>query len=259
MAPRDPIDEISARSPVTSRSLVIALLGVALLIIGALAWSVFGRAPDTVTGQGVILPAQGYAEIGTRVEGTIEEVLVSPGDRVTIGEPVASVLAANDEAVLVRSTATGQVVEVGARPGRLTAVGEPLVIVEPAYGGRIVKGLLPAGTAETVKPGMQALVSPASAPRAQYGFIIGEVTAVAPAPATRNRLLVLLGDNDSVVDYLLSNGPVQEVTIALATADTASGYQWSIGSGPQEQVTASTLALVSVITSDSSVISWVFR
>ncbi len=255
----DPVEQIAAKTPVTSRALVIALIGVALLVCGALAWSIFGRAPDTVTGTGVILPRDGYAEVGTTAEGVVDQVLVVPGTAVTRGTAVAVITTADGSKSSVVSTVDGRVIEVTARPGRRTSLGTPVAIIEPLAGGLVVKAFLAAGPAETVVPGMRALVAPASAPITQYGYMEATVTSVAPATTSRERLMALLGDNESLVDYVLARGPVQEVTVEPRTADTPSGFAWTIGDGPPTPVTASTVADVSVVIKDNSVISWITR
>ncbi|MFI0432719.1 MAG: HlyD family efflux transporter periplasmic adaptor subunit [Candidatus Nanopelagicales bacterium] len=251
--------QIADRTPVTTRALVIALAGISLLVIGAMAWAVLGRAPDTVEGRGVILPREGYAEIGTTTEGVVEQVSVGPGAQVIPGSVVAVVETVDGQKVPVTSTLAGQIVDVFARPGRRTALGQPMAIVEPSTGGLVVKAFLPAARAEAVSPGMQALVSPAGAPQSQFGYVEGTVASVAPAAASQERLLTLLGDNQTLVDFVLSDGPVQEVTVELTPAATPSGFEWTIGSGPAKPITASAVADVIVVLRENSVASWVFR
>ena len=62
-APADPTQEIANRSSLTPHRLVIALVGVCLLVGAAVLWALFGRAPETVTGRGIILPEGGFADM----------------------------------------------------------------------------------------------------------------------------------------------------------------------------------------------------
>ena len=259
MSQVDPVEEIAARTPVTTRALVIALIGITLLVAAALSWAVLGRAPDTVEGRGVILPRNGYTEVGTVTEGVVDRVLVGPGAQVKPGTTIATVTTVDGSTSPVVSNVAGQVVEVTARPGRRTTLGTPIAILEPSTGGLVVKAFLPADTAEIVEPGMRALISPSSAPQTQFGYMEGRVASLAPATASHERLMALLGDNESLVDYVLSGGPVQEVTIEPVPAATPSGFAWTVGSGPPDAVTASTVADVAVVIRDNSVISWIAR
>lgn len=252
--PEDPTREIAARTSLTPRRLVIALAGICLLVVAAVVWAVFGRAPETVNGSGIILPVGGYTELGTEIVGVIDQVLVAPGDVVSAGDPVVVVHTDTNPRKAVLTTTPGVVVDVIARPGRTTGTGQPLVIIDPAARRLRTTAFLPAAGAEIVSPGMTALVSPSDAPRSQYGFIQGRVVSVAPAPITRGRVLTLLGDNAELTDYFLAKGPVGEVTIEMTAADTPSGYQWTIGTGPENRVDSGTLADVMVVISDQSVV-----
>jgi HlyD family secretion protein len=185
----------------------------------------------------------------------VEAVNVVPGDEVTAGQVLATVVNRNGRTFEVWAPVAGEVVYVYARPGRQTELGEPLAILQPDS-TRIARAFIPADKAETITEGMSAWVSPNSAPRGQYGFIEGVVESVAPAPTTREHLLAVLGDNAALADYLLSNGPVQEITVSLNIADTPSGYAWTIGDGPPFPIASSTLALVAVVKSQRSVASW---
>ncbi len=73
---------------------------------------------------------------------------------------------------------------------------------------------------------------------------------------TREQLMAVLGDNTALADYVLSAGPVQEITVDLNTADTSSGYAWTIGEGPDFAISSSTMAQVAVVVSQRSVAAW---
>lgn len=258
-APVDPTKEIDARSSLTPYRLVIALVGVCLLVGAAVLWALFGRAPETVTGRGIILPEGGYAELGTSILGVVDRVLVAPGDEVIPGQTLVTVRTQKGDSTRlgvdsVRAPQAGLVIDVLARPGRATNSGEPLLTMDPDGGAQQAKGFLPSATQELVEVGMLALVSPSNVPRAQFGYIEGTVIATAPAPANRGRLLTLLGDNAALTDYFLAQGPVGEVTVQLAVANTPSGYEWTLGDGPDKPVSAGLLADVAVVIDDPAVI-----
>ena len=252
----DPVEEIATRSRVLTRASLLGLVGCALLVVAGIVWALFARVPETIVGEGVILPASGFVEAGTRLQGVVEKVFVNPGSKVADRDVVATVRLDNEKVEAVRAPQAGEVVYVYARSGRRTQLGEPLIVLQPPT-AKVARAFLPADQAEIVQPGMQAWVSPSSAPRAQYGFIVGTVATVSPAPATREQLLASLGDNSALADYLLAGGPVQEVVVNLNEADTPSGYEWTIGQGPDFPISSSTLADVAVVKSNRSVASWI--
>lgn len=252
-APSDPTQEIDARSSLTPYRLVIALVGICLLVAAAVLWAVFGRAPETVTGRAIILPEGGYTEVGTSIVGIVDRVLVAPGDDVDAGQTLVTVRTPQGVDP-VSAPQRGLVIDVLARPGRATQGGEPLITMDPEGGAAQAKAFLPSTSQKLVETGMRALVSPANAPRAQFGYIEGRVITTAPAPTNRGRLLTLLGDNAALADYFQAQGPVGEVTIQLTVADTPSGYLWTVGDGPDKSVDAGLLADVAVVIDEPAVI-----
>lgn len=259
-APPDPAAAVDARASVASRPLVIALVALCLLVAAVFAWATFGRAPQTVTGFGYVVPDGGFTEVGTTVSGLVESVNVEPGQRVRTGEELVRVVSEGDESFSesVVSPAEGVVVEVVALPGRITDPGDPMVYLQPDGAPLVVKGFIAATSSETITVGMPASVSPADAPRkAQYGVILGRVSAISPTPVTAQRISFIVGGNASLVDYFLSEGPVIEVTIEMRQdPSTPSGYAWSIGQGPDIEVRAGTLSEATVMVRDTPVIGW---
>ncbi len=64
----------------------------ALLIVGVLVWSVVGRLPSRVVGNGIVLPAGGGEEgVEARVSGVLTAVLVNVGDKVKAGQKLAQI------------------------------------------------------------------------------------------------------------------------------------------------------------------------
>lgn len=259
-APPDPAAAVGARASVASRPLVIALAGLVLLVAAVFAWATFGRAPQTVTGFGYIVPDGGFTEVGTTVSGLVESVSVEPGQRVRAGEELVRVVSQDSGSIseYVVSPTDGVVVEVVALPGRVTDPGDPMVYLQPDGTPLIVKAFIAATSSETITPGMSATVSPADAPRkAQYGVILGTVSAISPTPVTAERISFVVGGNATLVDYFLAAGPVIEVAIEMRQdPSTPSGYAWSIGQGPDIEVTAGTLSEATVMVRDTPVIGW---
>ncbi|MFM1965209.1 MAG: hypothetical protein RL134_934 [Actinomycetota bacterium] len=259
-APPDPATEVDARSGRVGRPLVLALIGLCLIVLAIFVWAVFGRAPYTVTGFGYIAPEGGYTEVGAEVAGLVESIPVSPGQQVRQGEELVRVTLDDGSGTVqsLGSPVDGLVVAVVAQPGRTTAVGDPLVYLQADGEPLVVKGFVPATLAETIQEGMPIEISPADAPRrAQYGVMLGRVSSLSPIPVTPERLSFVVGDNQSLVDYFLSAGPVIEVTGELTSdPSTPSGYAWSLGEGPDVDIQAGTLSEVTVVVRDTPVIGW---
>jgi multidrug efflux pump subunit AcrA (membrane-fusion protein) len=251
-AATSPADEISARLPVTDRRGWALLAATALLVLAGLLWAVFGSAPETVSGAGMIVPASGFSDEGTSVIGSVTQILVRPGDLVEQGQPIATVGVKDGTTEQVRASVDGIVASVVARQGGTTQPGTPLLIIDPATPD-IAIGFLPAVQGGKVRVGMPALVAVSSFPEAQYGYISGTVQDVGRLPATIERIKLLVGGNDQLPELVTADGPVLEVAVALdADAETPSGYVWTIGQGPDAEVPTGKLVSVSVVLSDRS-------
>jgi len=65
--------------------------GVILFLVGVFVWSIIGRVPTTVAGQGIIISGGMLPSITSQGQGQIAELLVSSGDKVSPGQIVARV------------------------------------------------------------------------------------------------------------------------------------------------------------------------
>ena len=149
----------------------------------------------------------------------------------------------HDLASRIVSPHDGVVVETMAMQGDVVKSGQPIVSVE------INKGLLeavvylpPNSNAKLLKAGMPAQISPATAKKERFGYLIGTVTAVAQYPATESGMLSLF-NNAALVRELTRNGPPISVQVQL-TKDSAtrSGYRWSSHAGANVELSSGTLA-----------------
>ena len=257
-APPDPAAVVDQRTSPVGRPLRITLVGLSLVVVAIVVWAFFGRVPQTVSGSGYVVPAQGFTEVGTAANGLVDIVDVQPGQRVSQGEKLMRVSIKGGGIEWIVSPVDAIVSEVVALPGRITESGDPMVYLQPIAAPLVVKAFILATDAYTIREGIPAAVSPADAPRAaQYGVIRGTVTALSPTPVTAERISYIVGGNASLVDYFLASGPVIEVTVALQQdPSTPSGYDWSVGQGPDVEINAGTLSEVTVVVRDSAIVGW---
>lgn len=255
-APEDPAAVVDERASSLGRPLMVALIGLCLVVVAIVVWAFFGRVPQTVSGFGYVVPAQGFTEVGTTVSGSVEGVEVEPGQRVSRGEELLRVNIGGGGRESIVSPVDAVVIGVSALAGRITEPGDPMVYLQPLDAALVVKAFIAATDASTINIGAPAAMSPADAPRAaQYGVIRGSVTAMSPTPVSAERIGFIVGGNASLVDYFLAPGPVIEVTVELEQdPSTPSGYSWSIGQGPDVEINAGTLSEITVLLRDSPVL-----
>lgn len=143
----------------------------------------------------------------------------------------------------ITSTHDGTVVETMAMMGDVVRNGQPMLSVEVNEGVlEAVIYLPPDSNAKLLKPGMPAQVSPATAKKERYGYLVGKVVAVSQYPSTEQGMLSLF-NNPALVRELTRNGPPLAVEVQLEKdAVTRSGYRWSSNTGSRVELTSGTLA-----------------
>lgn len=255
----DPARAVAAAFPITDRKAWLAVLGIAVVFLGGFVWLVFGQAPQTVRADGMIVPGRGFIDVGRSIEGTLTEILVSPGDVVEEGDVVARI-SDRQRLLDVLAPADGTIASILERVGGPTMPGEPVLTMSSTTDAEVAVAFVPAQTGNVVKPGMQALVGIATYPESQFGTITGTVVAVSTLPATDERIDLLVGGNQALVRHFTEAGPVLEVSVRLDPDPAAtSGYHWTIGRGPDERLAVGTLATVSVVIADGSPLSRILR
>ncbi|MFM7212023.1 MAG: HlyD family efflux transporter periplasmic adaptor subunit [Actinomycetota bacterium] len=251
--------EVARAFPVTDRKGWVAVLGLAVVFIGVLGWLFFGQLPQEVRGDAIIVPTDGFIDVGRNQSGVLSELFVSPGDEVVGGDVIAR-LRTDSGPVVVTAPIDGTIANILERVGGSTDPGQPLMTMSATEGGEQAVAFVPAGWGNTIQIGMPARVALEAYPQSQFGTMEGTVSAVSTLPVTSERLDVLLGGNDALENFLSAQGPLLEVTITLIPdPSSATGYKWTIGAGPDRPIPVGSLGDGSVIIAEGSAISRFLR
>ncbi|MFM7598878.1 MAG: HlyD family efflux transporter periplasmic adaptor subunit [Actinomycetota bacterium] len=230
----------------------VALIAILLLIAGLLSWGFLARTPVTVAVSGLITTAGGISDIGSSITGTVTAVYVEVGDRVDVGNNVVAIEDDLGRTVDIKATVPGQVLELATRVGDFVSTGDGLLILQTTGEPLIAIALVPVTSSGGLSTGQSVLISPTSAASSEYGFIHGTVDYVSAIPVSPARLAELNSGIAGVADPEALEVPVVEVDIVLASADTASGYSWTIGSGPPYRLLAGTPFMGQIIIGEQS-------
>jgi multidrug efflux pump subunit AcrA (membrane-fusion protein) len=235
----------------------IALAGLGVLILAAVIWAVAARVPTSVEGEGYLL-RRGGIHVGTSPSaGVVVDVLHTAGARVAAGELLGHVRSATGKVDAIRSSYAGTLIELSATRGDYLGAGEPLALIDPTQEPLVVYAYLPQGDAKQAEVGDRVQIAVSNAPSAKYGFMLGRVAAIAPYPATLNRLRSILRDR-SVLAEVNQLGPVVETLVRLdRDPGTPSTFAWSVGEGPPYRLSVGTLAVTSVVTGEKAPIEYV--
>lgn len=137
----------------------------------------------------------------------------------------------------------GRVVEVRVNKGDLVQPGARLFSLERE--GSTIKQeavlYVPAEEGKRILPGMEALISPSTVKKEEYGYILGRVTSVSQYPAASQDMMHTLG-NEALVAKLAGQGASLEMHVDITVDDsTVSGFKWTSAGGPPQKINSGTL------------------
>lgn len=82
-------EQLDVMLQVTSPMGWISLLGLGIVLAFALVWSVVGRIPITVEGQGILIRGAEVSDVTAGAQGRISELTVKAGDKIEAGQVIA--------------------------------------------------------------------------------------------------------------------------------------------------------------------------
>ena len=160
-------------------------------------------------------------------------------------ERIAAVLERDAQ---LTSPIDGRVIEIKMSPGGVLAPGTAVVSIEPQETGLEAIVYVPADRGKNVHPGMEARIEPSSVKREEFGAMIGKVVAISAFPVSTEGMAAML-HNDALVRRFSQQGASYAVSVRLEREPAnVSGYLWSSGAGPPENLTTGTLVRAEITT-----------
>jgi HlyD family secretion protein len=128
--------------------------------------------------------------------------------------------------------------------------GTPILLLVP--GGEqedlVAVVYVPAAEGKQLAEGMRVEVCPSTVRREEYGYLVGEVVAVAELPTTEQAMQARLSDAGLVQAFVKTSGIPLEVQVRLRPdRGTPSGYEWSSRGGPPTRLSRGTLCTASFV------------
>ena len=144
------------------------------------------------------------------------------------------------------STQDGLVVEVLVFTGDMVTANQPVLSVEqPMKELEAIIYLPPQSEAKRIRPGMAVQLSPTTARKERFGYLVGKVTSVSKFPSTDQGMLAIF-NNPGLVREMTRQGPPIAVAVALIPDNaTKSGYSWSSAAAKDLELSSGTLAAAS--------------
>jgi HlyD family secretion protein len=155
---------------------------------------------------------------------------------------------------------TGRVLGISAGLGSYVQANNPIASIE-LIGANIVNLratiYVTSADAKRIRKGMVVQLSPDTAQKDMYGYMLGVVSYVSGYPATVEDMMNKLR-NKTLVDMITKNGaPFSVVVDFIPTSSTASGYKWSSQRGGKLTVSPGTLCSATFVVDEQKPISYV--
>jgi len=148
----------------------------------------------------------------------------------------------------VLAPVSGQVIEIKATNGAIVQPGQSVVSIRTGAADLEVLLYVPPADGKRVEPGMQALVSPSTVRREEFGSLRGTVESISSFPVSIEGMVAVL-QNQNLVGTFSKKGPPYAGRISLkADPETASGFAWTSPKASSQELSAGTLASVEIKT-----------
>jgi hypothetical protein len=234
---RDSMGRLNAPVSVVKPSTWLQFAAGLILVAGGMSWLIWGSAPETVSGPGVLLSENGLRPVVSTVEGVVSSVDISVEEEAAPDQNIATVTMLDGTAAVIGTgDSGGRVVQLDVTVGGWVEPGMTVARLLTADSPSEIFAVLRPGDAVRVTPGMSATVSPAGIPAAQYGSITSTVTEVRTLPLSPELLASITAQNQALAQELTSVDSGVLVILQLDTAQTPSGYAWTDGTGPNVRI-----------------------
>lgn len=245
---------------VTSPMSWLALIGITVIIIVTVIWSIIGTIPVTITTNGIVSSPVGSNAVYTEEAGTVVSVRVRVGDALHLGDPVLTYKNASNEVVTIYSDQVGNVATIVANNGDNMTPGNEVIRVTPtAQGAQIIVCYVPLAQAKKLDRGMQVNISPDSLDSSSYGHMMARVINIDAYATSTDGMAGVIGANNNLAGTFTQYGAVVAVACELyPDSNTASGYYWSNEKGGQVTVTNGSLVTAKIVTEEVAPITKLF-
>lgn len=245
---------------VTSPMSWLALIGITLIVVVTVIWSIVGTIPVTITTKGIVSSPVGSNAVYTQEAGTVVSVRVRVGDELHLGDPVLTYRNAGNDVVTIYSDQVGTVASLVVNNGDTLTPGNEVVRVTPtAQGPQIVVCYVPLAQAKKLERGMQVNISLDSLDSSSYGKMVARIINIDAYATSVEGMSGVIGANNNLSSTFTQEGAVVAVACELyPDADTISGYYWSNEKGARVTVTNGSLVTAKIVTDEVAPITKLF-
>lgn len=257
---REP-DELDSPSLLAAPRGWIAVFVIMFVMCGAGVWAFLGTIPISVNAPGLLTYLHGTTSVQTPMDGTVTEVLVHPGDRVELGEPLAALTTTAGVTEQIPSPFNGQVVGLSVTEAQIVDRGDSVLTIErftDTTEPMVAMLFVSEKDAQGLRTGLGVQLSVSNAPAAAFGLLKGKVSSISPFPLTSPQISALVGGDLAAKAYATTSAPHLVIVELVTSPRTVSGYAWSTADGPPLKLHSQVSVTATVMIASQSPISLVF-
>lgn len=245
---------------VTSPKSWIALVGITLIVVVTIVWSIVGTIPETITAKGVVSAVVGSNSVYTEDAGKVVSLRVREGDEVHLGDPVMTYRNSSNEIVEVYSDQVGIVSDLVVKKDDEFTPGKDVIRVSPiAQDSQIVVCYVPLAKAKKIERGMQVNITLDSLDSNSYGNMVARVINIDAYATPKAGISSVIGSDNNLESTFNKDGAVVAVACELyPSSDTASGYYWSNAKGASVDVQNGSLVTAKIVADEVAPITKLF-
>ncbi len=238
----------------------LALIGVTVIIVVTLIWSIVGTIPETITSKGIVSSIVGSNSIYTEDAGTVVSIRVRTGETVHLGDCVMTYRNASNEIVEVYSDQVGVVSELVVKNDDKFTPGKDVIRISPvAQDSQIVVCYVPLAKAKKLERDMRVNITLDSLDSNAYGHMVARIINIDAYATPRAGMSSVIGSDNNLESTFTKDGAVVAVACELfPDYNTVSGYYWSNDKGASVDVKNGTLVTAKIITEEVAPITKLF-
>lgn len=239
----------------------LALLGVAIIIIAVIIWSIFGSLPETQTVSGIIVDKANVSAVCTPKTGIVSEIKMNSGDRVDVGDIIAEAKASDGKIFNIKSTESGIITDFIIKKNDKVYSGNEIARLTPnTESDNVVVCYVPISVGEQLKKDMDVIIYPMSVDSQKFGHMEAKVEQVGEYAVSSSNMQYVIGNDNMFSDQFLSQGPVFSVVCKIKTdKDSKNGYFWTNKAGNSLSVSNGTLVSAKIVTKSEPPIKKLFN
>ena len=179
----------------------LALLGILLVIVVTIIWSIVGTLPSTVTVNGILVSPADSGAVYSEVAGTVTEVLKTSGAELKAGDVIAKVKKLSGEIIDIKIAQNGTLTDTLVAVDSKVYTGAEVARYTPDMRQeQLVICYVPVTMVNQLEQGMKVLLYPYGIDSQEYGHMEAEISMVGEYAVSASNMWYVTGADNMVAD-----------------------------------------------------------